>query len=182
MNGSEDPVPRNPVTEKDFMRLYLKHEPLLRCIARSMLSDWTKVDDCLQEAGITMWEKIDQLNDEEGFLPWAKVIVRFKCRSALNAMHRDRLILSDEAVRLIADEMDTVDREQYESTLAALRNCIERLQPHQRDLVLAPYRRSESIDSIAARVGKTANSLYKQIGRLRAKLSNCVHHALQLEG
>lgn len=170
-----------PLSEADFMRLFLRHESVLRCAARSMLSDWSIVDDCLQEAGITMWQKIDQLEDEDGFLPWARVIVRFKCRSAINSASRDRLVLSDDAIRLIARDLDSLDRESYESSMAALRGCLDRLPSHQRELVLAPYRSGELVEDIAERVGKTANALYKQLGRLRGKLSNCVQRTLATE-
>ena len=167
--------------ETDFMRLFLQNEPVLRCVARAMLSDWTMVDDVLQEAGITMWEKMSQLRDEAGFLPWAKVIVRFKCRSAINALRRDRLVLSDEAVRLIAEDLETLDRDYYESALAALKGCLSQLPHHQKELVLAPYCRAESLEQMADQIGKTANSLYKQLGRLRVKLSDCVALTLQAE-
>ena len=53
------------------------------------------------------------------------MIVRFKCRSAISKLCRDRLVLSDEAVRLISDEIDSVDREQYEATLDAMVSAIE---------------------------------------------------------
>ncbi len=67
------------LSEGEFMRLFVKHEPALRAFARSILPDWNSVDDALQEASVTMWEKLGQLRDESGFLPWAKVILRFKC-------------------------------------------------------------------------------------------------------
>ena len=168
-------------TESQFMRLFIQHEPMLRCVARSMLSDWQAVDDVLQEAGVTMWEKIEQLDSADGFLPWAKVIVRFKCRSAINAARRDQLVLSEEAIRLIADEIDSVDREQYESTLDALRSCLGRLSDHQRELVLAPYRGEQQVQQIAQMVGKSSNALYKKLGRLRSKLSDCVELSLRAE-
>ena len=163
------------------MRLFVQHEPVLRCVARSMLSDWNAVDDVLQEAGVTMWEKIGQLENAERFLPWARVIVRLKCHSAINASRRSRLVLCDEAVRLIADEIDTVDRERYEDKLRALRKCLQRLPSHQRDLVLAPYRGEGPIQDIAKLAGKSANALYKQLGRLREKLSDCVELSLRAE-
>lgn len=182
MNQPDDNSPTPAViSEADFMRLFVRHEPILRCVARGMLSDWSRVDDCLQEAGITMWQKIDQLENEDGFLPWARVIVRFKCHSAINAARRDRLVLSDEAIRLISADLDDIDREFYESSLAALRKCLEKLPSHQRDLVLTPYRRKELVEDIAGRTGKTVNALYKQLGRLRSRLSVCVQQTLQAE-
>lgn len=163
------------------MQLFVQHEPVLRLVARSMLTDWTAVDDVLQEAGVTMWEKIGQLESEDGFLPWARVVVRLKCHSAINASRRSRLVLSDEAVKLLAVEIDMVDREQYESNLNALQGCLQKLSPQQRDLVLAPYQDGIEVQDIATAVGKSANALYKQLGRLREKLFECVQLTLRTD-
>lgn len=61
------------LSEGEFMRLFVKHEPALKAFARSLLPDWTAVDDALQEASVTMWEKLGQLRDADGFLPWAGI-------------------------------------------------------------------------------------------------------------
>ncbi len=169
------------LTETQFMQLFVQHEPVLRLVARSMLTDWMAVDDVLQEAGVTMWEKIGQLENADGFLPWARVIVRLKCHSAINASCRRRLVLSEEAVKLLAVEIDSVDRERYETNLNALRGCLQKLSPQQRDLVLAPYRDGIEVQDIAASVGKSANALYKQLGRLRGHLSECVANSLKAD-
>ncbi|QEG02632.1 RNA polymerase sigma factor CnrH [Stieleria maiorica] len=162
------------LTERQFMQLFVQHEPVLRVVARSMLTDWMAVDDVLQEAGVTMWEKIDQLENVDGFLPWARVIVRLKCHSAINSARRRRLVLSEEAIKLLAVEIDSIDRERYETNLTALQGCLQKLSPQQRELVLAAYRDGVEVQDIAARIGKSANALYKQLGRLRGKLSDCV--------
>ena len=83
MSKSADETPN--LSDRDFMRLFVKYEPALRAYARTLLPDWHSVDDALQEASVTMWEKHGQLAGEEGFLPWAKVILRFKCLSAVAA-------------------------------------------------------------------------------------------------
>ena len=107
MSNSSDPSRK--LSEGDFMRLFVKHEPALRAFARSILPDWNSVEDALQEASVTMWEKLGQLRDEDGFLPWAKVILRFKCLSSIAAVRRNRHVLSDQVPELIADEAEAID-------------------------------------------------------------------------
>jgi RNA polymerase sigma-70 factor (ECF subfamily) len=53
------------------------------------------VDEVIQEAPVTVCQRFDQLRDEPGFLPWAKVIVRFKCLSAIGKLGRDRHVFCD---------------------------------------------------------------------------------------
>ncbi len=172
----------NPLSEGDFMRLFVKHEPALRAYARSMLPDWNTVDDALQEASVTMWEKLGQLNGEDGFLPWAKVILRFKCLSAIASVRRDRHVLSDEVLKLIADEADAIDNESVVAVRQALNVCLAKFSDHHQQLLLAPYAGDGRVKKIAEDCNKSVNSLYKLLGRLRDKLAVCVQREIGPEG
>ena len=179
-NKSPDPGAATSF-EGDFMRLLMRNEPALRAFARSLLPDWHTVDEVIQEASITLWEKFDQLRDEEGFLPWAKVIVRFKCLSAISAMRCDRHVFSDGVLELLADEAEAISAEQQAVAMQTLRSCLERFsKPHQ-ELLLAPYAGEGRVKSLAEANGKSANALYKLLGRLRMKLSDCVHRNLDFQ-
>jgi len=171
----------NHLSEGDFMRLLMQHEPALRAFARVLLPNWSLVDEVIQEASITLWEKFSQLREEEGFLPWAKVVVRFKCLSAISKMQRDRHVFSDGVLEILADEAEAIDAEEQAAARSALRTCLERFsEPHQ-ELLLAPYSGDGRVKSIAEESGKSANALYKLLGRLREKLSDCVHKNLKIQ-
>ncbi|MEN9019077.1 MAG: sigma-70 family RNA polymerase sigma factor [Verrucomicrobiales bacterium] len=167
------------LSEGDFMRLLMQHEPALRAFARALLPNWNLVDEVIQEASITLWDKFSQLRDEEGFLPWAKVVVRFKCLSAISKMQRDRHVFSDGVLEILADEAEAIDVEEQTAARTALRTCLDRFsEPHQ-ELLLAPYAGDGRVKSIAEESGKSANALYKLLGRLREKLSVCIHKNLK---
>tara|TARA_R110002072_G_scaffold302999_4_gene491154 strand:+ start:5259 stop:5804 length:546 start_codon:yes stop_codon:yes gene_type:complete len=179
MADSIDPTPN--LSEGDFMRLFVKHEPALRAFARSILPDWNSVEDALQEASVTMWEKLGQLKDEDGFLPWAKVILRFKCLSSIATLRRSRHVLSDEVLELIADEAEAIDAGEIASVRRALNICLSKFpSPHQ-ELLLAPYVGDGRVKQLAGRDRKSVNALYKLLGRLRAKLAICVRGQIASE-
>ena len=169
-------------SEAEFMRLFVRHEPVLRAYARTLLPDWNVVDDALQEASVTMWEKRGQLESPSGFLPWAKVIVRFKCLSAIASSRRSRLLLSDEVLQRLAEEADALQAEELASIRIALSSCLEKFDVAQQELLLAPYSGSGRVQELAEQCGKSANTLYKLLGRLREKLADCVRGQLQMEG
>ena len=180
MSDPDQPEHRQ-LNQSDFMRLLMLHEPALRAFARSLLPDWQLVDEVIQEASITLWEKFDQLRDEPGFLPWAKVIVRFKCLSAVAKLGRDRHVFSEGVLELLADEAEAIDAEAQASKMRALRSCLERFsEPHQ-ELLLAPYAGEGRVKRLAEESGRSANALYKLLGRLRGKLSDCIHRNLELQ-
>ena len=172
----------NPISESDFVRLFARHELALRNYARLILPDWNRVDDVLQDASITMWESRQRLQDESGFLPWGKVIVRHKCFNAIAKMRRDRLVLDKNVLELIVREEGAEgESENLIRIQHSLAECLGELTPERRELVLAPYRGAGEVKKLAEQGRKTPNSLYKIIGRLRAKLSRCVEEKLRLE-
>lgn len=164
------------------MRLFVRHEPALRAYARTMLPDWNSIDDALQEASVTMWQKMGQLENDEGFLPWAKVILRYKCLQVVERLRRDRPLLSDEVLKLIADEAERITTGEYGDLRSALNQCMEEFSKAHQELVLAPYGGAGRVKELAKQAGKSANSLYKLLGRLREKLTGCVQSRVQAEG
>lgn len=170
--------PDHPRDQGEFMRLLMQHEPALRAYSRSLLPDWNLVDEVIQEASLTIWEKFHQLDNEEGFLPWAKVITRFKCLTAIGRIRRERHVFSDQVLELLADEADAIEADEQAANLHALRVCLTKFsKPHQ-ELLLAPYSEGGQVKQLAEQSGRSANALYKLLGRLREKLSDCVHRTL----
>ncbi len=168
--------------EAEFMGLFVTHEPELRAFLRTLLPSWEAVDDVLQEASVVMWKKLDQLEDEEGFLPWAKVILRFKAMHARRTAARDRLVLSEETVALLAEEALDLEPDQMGRERKALDACLQKLSNENRELVLLPYRRPGGLTELAQQTSRSSNSLYKLLGRLREKLRLCVERELASGG
>jgi RNA polymerase sigma-70 factor (ECF subfamily) len=175
-----DPA-ENLLPQSDFIRLLMKHEPVLRAYARTLLPDWKSVDDVLQDASVTLWEKFNHVRDEAGFLPWAKTVVRFKALSAIDRLRRDRHVFSDRVLELLAEEAESFQVEERERSLRALRNCLEGFTPAHQELLLAPYFGEGRVSTLAEHAGKSANALYKLLGRLREKLYDCIQTRLREE-
>ena len=164
--------------EAKFMHLFVTHEPELRAFLRTLLPTWEAVDDALQEGSVVMWKKLDQLEDESGFLPWAKVILRFKAMHARRAASRDRLVLGEETIELLAEEALELEPGKMGCERSALDVCLQKLSSQNRELVLMPYRKSGGLMELAQQTKRSPNSLYKLLGRLREKLRICVEQKL----
>ena len=162
--------------ENDFLRLFVKHEQALRAFARVMLPTWESVDEVMQESSVVMWKKLSQLDAADNFLPWAKMIVRFEALRLRRDHARDRHVFSDGVIELLADEAAEVDEDLWEKEREALRGCLAQMAAHHRELLLAPYAGDGSVTRLAEEAGRTINSLYKLLGRLREKLAQCVHN------
>ncbi len=169
------------LTEAKFLRLFVKHEPTLRVYARSIVPDWSLVDEAMQEASVVMWQKRQQLREEDGFAPWAKVILRFKCLRQIEKLRLERPILSDAMIATLASRSEEKGQEIDVEKAEAFQECFAQLSAEHQQLLLAPHTQDLSVTRIAAAKNRTVNSLYKAMGRLRKKLSSCIRHRLLVE-
>lgn len=161
-----------------FLRLFVHHERALRAYARAIVPTWDAVDEVIQEASVVMWRKLDQLDSDENFLPWAKVVVRFESLRARRTFARDRLVFSEELLSMLADEAIELEEEELILEKSALSLCFKKLSPAHQELLLAPYSGSGKVKELAGQSTRTVNSLYKLLGRLRAKLQSCIESEL----
>jgi RNA polymerase sigma-70 factor, ECF subfamily len=173
-----DPGPGRGAGDDRFLRTFVRHEAALRAYARVMVPTWEAVDDVMQEASVVMWRKFAELDGEENFLSWARVIVRFEALRARRKFARDRLVFSEELLAVLADEAEDSPEELRVAEAAALRGCLQKMSPAHQELILAPYAGDGRVKQLGEQAGRSANSLYKLLGRLRAKLHECVEREM----
>ena len=164
-----------------FLRLFVEHEESLRGFVRAITHDREQAREVMQEVAAVLWRKFDELESERDFRRWAFGVARFEALAAARDAARDRHTFSDELLEMLADEAgssaDAMDAERD-----ALERCLQKLAPPQRELVTAAYERGARIDEIAARLGRTAMSLYKMLHRIRMSLAECAQRELAREG
>ena len=87
-----------------FLRLWMKHEPELRAFVRSCCPRAQEVDDVMQEVSIAALRKFPTLDDHAAFGPWSCLVARYEILSARRKHARDRLVLSEDILLMLADE------------------------------------------------------------------------------
>ena len=92
-------------------------------------------------------------------------------------MRRDRHVFSDGVLEILADEAEAIDAEEQAAARSALRICLTRFTKP----LLGACAGDGHVKAIAEESGKLANALYKLLGRLREKLSACIHKDLKLQ-
>ncbi len=86
------------------------------------------------------------------------------------------IVLGEEVEQLIADEgVDELDQRQEQ--LAALEGCLERLPQERKRLILDVYSGERSMKAIANAAGKTPESIYQVLSRLRRQLLKCIERS-----
>jgi RNA polymerase sigma-70 factor (ECF subfamily) len=119
------------------------------------------------------------LEPGSGARQWLRKAARYL---ALNERRRRRpaAMAPDEVARLAeSDPASPPEREPaFEETLAALRKCVEELQPSDRELLAARYERSVPLERVAADSAQSVGYVKQRLFRLRRRLGECVKRRL----
>jgi RNA polymerase sigma-70 factor (ECF subfamily) len=87
-------------------------------------------------------------------------------------------VFGDVLIELLANEAAEVEEDVWEREREALSGCLAQMAAHHRELVLAPYAGEGRVTRLAGETGRSINSLYKLLGRLREKLAQCVQNKI----
>jgi len=166
-----------PDRTEQFIALLAQAEPQLNAYILSLLPRWADADEVRQQTHITLWRKFDHFEPGTNFTAWACAIARYEVLKYRQALSRDRLIFSDEAIHAVEQTVrDHTDHLSDERD--ALAQCLEKLTDDERELTRLAYAADTPINQIAVEVGVSANTLYKRLHRIRRSLLDCVQRTL----
>lgn len=160
-----------------FVELLTRHQSRLYAFVYSLVGDAELAQDVFQETNMVLWRKADEFDCNREFVPWAFAIAHNQVRAARQKLGRDRLLFDDEAMDRIADRFSQRSPRLDERQIA-LASCIQMLPDQQRDLVTMRYQDGHSLEVIAERLSRTANSVAVAIHRLRQSLARCIESKL----
>jgi len=160
-------------SHREFVRALARHEPAIRAYIRGAFPRPEDVDEIMQNVSLIAWAKFDQLRDVEDFPKWATVIARYEILKHRRTLARDRLVLSEELLDLVAREA-VEEAPVREEQLRHLETCLDQLPEPRRKLLLQAYSPGVSMRDLARQTGKTENAFYQFIWRLRKNLADCI--------
>lgn len=156
------------------MRLFLQAERELTRYVMAIVPNVNDARDVVQETAMSLWRAIAKYDPAKPFVPWA-------CRFALNEarMHlrsegrRRKRFLQDDVVALLEERRQDL-APQLDARRQHLRDCLDRLPKDHRGIVRGYYFDDESVDAIAARLGRSVDAIYKSLQRIRQALQECI--------
>ena len=178
------PFPENPSDDAAtdaFVAQLTAHRHRLCAFLAKQLVHQADVEEVFQRTSIVLWKKMDQFDPESSFFHWACGIAYNEVRNFLTVKRRNRLYFDAELVELLAREAKEEEMHS-EARLEALRVCMARLSQRQTEILRRCYCGTASITQIAAGLGRKREALYKQLARLKSKLSDCIRFRLATEG
>jgi len=178
------PTDRDPSRDDAYERftaLLVTSQPAILGFIRTLLPQTSEAEDLLQKTCLIAWQKFDRFDPSTKFSTWACQIAYFEVKNYLRTKARDRHVFSDEVLDQLADETPR-DSDRLAAERAALHRCVESLVPTERSLLAQAYDPGTTIQQIAEKLGRSANSLYKQLSRIRRRLHACITARIEQGG
>jgi RNA polymerase sigma-70 factor (ECF subfamily) len=154
-----------------FGQFYERTSAKLFGIVLRILPERSMAEDAMQDAYVKIWRNAAGYDAQRGSpITWAATIARNV------AIDRRRRELPAGRRRDEDVELDTLSDGAGASAevMAALRACLDRLDPEQRSLILAAYLNGESRDELAQRLGHPSGTIKSWLHRGLARLRGCL--------
>ena len=162
------------------MRLLLKSERELLRYVMVLVPNVNDARDVLQETAIALLRTIDKNDPDRPFGPWACRFALNEARMYLRTSARRRRLLDEDVAALLEDR-----RLEIAAGLDVRRehlvNCLSRLPDEQRELIRSYYFDEETIESLAERLARGKDAVYKSLQRIRQALHECIEGKLRAE-
>jgi RNA polymerase sigma-70 factor (ECF subfamily) len=112
---------------------------------------------------------------------WGCQIAYWRIRYSRQKFARSKVVFDQEVVDALAQTASTMV-EELDERHVALGNCLQKLHPRDRDLLLVRYEPGGGVQEAARRSGRTLQTAYKALARLRKLLLDCVTTKLSAGG
>lgn len=146
----------------------------------SLVPNWNDADEILQETNIRLWEEFDRYEPGTNFRSWAITVAHYQVLTWCKHAKRSKLLFDISMIDKLTKEHQ-LQNTQDEDRHLALRECMEELSERSRQLLARCYADGTPMKEVAKSLGRSAESVYKSVQRLRATLHDCIQQRLAEE-
>ncbi len=157
-----------------FVRLLGRYQQRVYSFILTLVPHWADADEVLQETNIVLWRKFSEFQPDTDFVRWANQVAYFEVLKFRRRQQKDHLFFSDAFVEEVAAEVMEMS-ETLQMQRDRLAGCLQKLSDRDRTLIHLRYDEGSSVKRVAEQLGRSADSVYKSLGRVRRMLIDCIH-------
>jgi RNA polymerase sigma-70 factor, ECF subfamily len=176
---------QQPTSEADsrkrLMALMTRHQRQIFSYIFVLVPNRGDAEDLLQETSLVVCEQFHQFEEGTDFVAWACQIAYWRIRYARQKFARSKVVFNQDVLDAVAHTADNM-RNELSDRHEALRNCLQKLHPRDRELLLLRYEPGAGVEGAARRTGRSRQTAYKALTRLRKLLLDCVTTRLASKG
>lgn len=162
---------------KEFVALLTRHSRRIYSFLRSLVPSQVDAEDLFQEVSTTLWEKFGDFRPGSDFRAWAFQIAHYKVLNYRQRRSRQPQPFDDALIEQLAGDRMLLD-DAIETRFHILADCYEKLSPQDREMIDLRYAEGAAIATVAARVGRSADFVYKALRRIHGVLYRCIDETL----
>ena len=155
---------------------FAREQPRLRAYIRSLVFNPTDVDDILQDVALIAIENSDRYEPSRPLNAWILGIARNRILKYFESQKRQRHCLGSEVVELLTTSMESEPAGTPD--LDHLQNCLAKLDPKQREILIQRHTPGMTSHQIAQEIGYTDTRMSRFLNGLYAALMKCVQREL----
>jgi RNA polymerase sigma-70 factor (ECF subfamily) len=166
---------------KLLMTLMTRHQRQIFSYIYALVPDRHDAEDLLQETSLVICEKFNDFEEGTDFVAWGCQIAYWRIRYSRQKFARSKVIFDQEVLDAVAQTASMM-AEELDDRHVALSNCLQKLHARDRELLLTRYEPGCGVEEAARRSGRTLQTAYKALMRLRKLLLDCVTNKLASRG
>jgi len=159
--------------DEAFFQLFMGSQKNLFAYILACVHNYADTNDILQETATVMWRKFDTFDRSTCFVAWGIAIARNNIRSYYASKKNNRLQFSEKVMQMI-DTAAVNDLPETQHRLIALQKCYDQLSESNRVILKLRYHSGLTIKTIANRLDKPIQGMYKRLSRLHDSLLQCI--------
>lgn len=173
---------RNQMSDSEktevLLRGFYADQGRLRGFIFTATRNYHATEEILQSTAITVAQKAAAFDFDREMSPWFSGIVK----NLIQRWYRTQAKESH-SVSLDLLEQCIPEPEDYESGIlsnrhTALKSCIQKLPQHQREIIKLRYMQGKDCSGIASDLGRSVQSVYSLLKRLKLELRKCIEFQL----
>ena len=175
---SQDKEKHDGVQKEDvFFRYYSESQSEVYTYILTLVPSAAEADDIFQETSSVMWRKFEQFKQGTNFTAWGCRIAYYVIVEHRRKKFNSPIRYSSETLKLLAESYTKYQKDKR-SRIDQLLDCLQNLSDNERFLVQLRYNQALPIKSIAEKVGKSINMIYKSLAKVHYFLLECIQRNL----
>jgi RNA polymerase sigma-70 factor (ECF subfamily) len=160
--------------EKDeFVMQLIGCQNRLRGFLRCLLVTHEDLDDVLQNTNRVLLKKSHTFTPGTDFWAWACQVARFEVLAHHRRQQRDRHLFDIEFIQELACRAES-QFQGHSDLEGALEECLKQLSKSNAKLLESRYAEGQSVQEIAAVLGRPVGSIRQTLYRIRQQLRSCL--------
>ena len=167
-----------------FAALVERYQRTLYYFVVGKVADDTEAKDIVQKSFVAAFQNLDDFRLGESFFAWLKGIALNHCRNEWRRYQSQARL----AGRLREEKRAELELASFDAgshgddrRLAALRQCLEQLSPHEQTVVELRFVQELPLTAIGEHLGRGAEAARLFLYRIRQRLADCVKKRISLE-